>query len=162
MLFIVAGMFGFCFLLVPLYSVFCKVTGLNGKTSGQVAVTSNSKVDYSRTVTVELLSTINASAPNEFKPMHKKFTLHPGEYVTTSFWVKNLTNQPMIVQAIPSVSPGLGARHINKIECFCFQKQPLAAQEGKEMALKFTVSPELPHSIHTLTLAYTLFDITHS
>lgn len=156
---IVVGMFGFCYALVPLYSVFCQVTGLNGKTAGQ-AQELVTKIDTSRTVTVELLATLNEKIPNEFKAKHTKFSLHPGEYVRTSYWVKNKTNQPMIVQAIPSVTPGLGAKHINKIECFCFQKQPLNPLEGKEMPLVFTVDPALPKNIHTITLAYTLFDVT--
>lgn len=162
MLIIVMGMFGFGFALVPLYSVFCKATGLNGKTPGQVAY-AQTKVDLSRSVTVELIATLNDSLPpqrGEFKSTHKKFTLHPGEYVTTSFWVKNLTPNPMTVQAIPSVTPGLAAQHIKKVECFCFINQGLNPLEGKDMRLVFTVSPELPTSIHTMTLAYTLFDVT--
>lgn len=164
MSFIVVGMFGFCFALVPLYSVFCKVTGLNGKTDGkpQPLVT---KVDKSRTITVEMLATLNGSLPTqngEFIARTKKITIHPGEYVSTSYWVKNLTAKPMIVQAIPSVTPGLAANHIKKIECFCFQKQPLNPLEGQEMKLVFTVDPALPTSIKTVTLAYTLFDVTQS
>jgi len=160
MLAIVVGMFGFCFLLIPLYSVFCKVTGLNGKTDGQSAPIT-STIDYSRTVTVELLSTTNGAFASEFTPKQNKITLHPGEYVTTAYWVKNLTPNPMVVQAIPSVTPGLAAQHLNKIQCFCFQKQPILPWEGKEMALQFTVNPALPQHIRTVTLAYTLFDITH-
>lgn len=159
LLIIVVGMFAFCFALVPLYSVFCKATGLNGKTSGQAA-RPVMKTDYSRQVTVELLATLNESIPYEFGPLDKKFTLHPGEYVTTTFRAKNLTDKPVIVQAIPSVTPGLGARHINKVECFCFVKQPLEPFEEKDFPLVFTVDPALPTSIKTLTLAYTLFDVT--
>lgn len=158
---VLVGMFGFCFALVPIYNVFCKVTGLNGKTSNEAtAVSDSATIDMTRTVTVELTSTLNGAIPTNFSAKDKKFTLHPGEYVTTSYWVKNLTDQPMVVQAIPSVTPGLGAKHINKVECFCFINQPLAAGEGKEMALVFTVDPELPKNIRTLTLAYTLFDVT--
>ncbi len=163
LLMIVIGMFAFCYALVPLYSVFCKVTGLNGKTAGQTEYVAG-KVDKSRTVTVELLATLNTSLSDksgEFRPIHKKFVLHPGEYVRTSYWVKNLTAQPLVVQAIPSVAPGLAAEHIKKVECFCFIHQPLNALEGKEMPLVFTVDPALPTSIKTLTLAYTLFDVTH-
>ena len=163
MLGIVAGMFGFCFLLVPIYSVFCKVTGLNGKTQGQVEPTTlSTKIDYSRQVTVELMTTLNKTIPNEFTPKDRKITLHPGEYVTTSFTVKNLTDQPQIVQAIPSVTPGLAAKHVSKIECFCFQKQPIQPNETKEMKLVFTVDPAIPSNLGTITLAYTLFDVTHS
>jgi len=162
MLFIVVGMFGFCFALVPLYSVFCQATGLNGKTDGKAGKVVM-KTDQSRAVTVELLATLNESLPvefSEFQAVDKKFTLHPGEYVTTTFRAKNLTDKPMIVQAIPSVTPGLAARHINKIECFCFIKQPLQPHEEKDFPLVFTVDPALPTSIKTLTLAYTLFDVT--
>ncbi len=164
MIAIVIGMFAFCFALVPLYSVFCKATGLNGKVDVRPQLTA-SKVDMTRTVTIELLATLNESLPNEkgeFIAQHKKFVLHPGEYVTTSYFVKNLTNHDMTVQAIPSVTPGLAARHIKKVECFCFQRQPLNPLEGKAMPLVFTVDPALPQDIHTLTLAYTLFDVTQN
>jgi cytochrome c oxidase assembly protein subunit 11 len=162
MLLVVGGMFAFCFALVPLYSVFCKVTGLNGKTepTAQKVV---QDVDTSRTITVELLATLNQSLPDansEFRTEKKKFTIHPGEYIHTSFWVKNRTPEGMIVQAIPSVSPGVAAKHFKKIECFCFQHQPLQANEGKDMTLVFTVSPDLPKHVHTVTLAYTLFKIS--
>lgn len=159
MLFVVIGMFGFCFALVPLYNVLCKVTGLNGKTSGEVG-RPVIKADQSREVTVELLATLNDSVLCEFSPGDKKHRLHPGEYVSTAFRVKNLTDKPMVVQAIPSVTPGLGARHVNKIECFCFVRQPLDPFEEKDFPLVYTVDPALPTDIRTLTLAYTLFDVT--
>lgn len=166
MLAIVAGMFLFCFALVPLYSVFCKVTGLNGKTAGQVTLTEdqqNQAIDYSRTVTVQLIATLNDSLPSTqgvFDTKIKKYTIHPGEYIRTAFWVENKSLSPKVVQAIPSVTPGLAAEHVRKIECFCFQNQPLEAAQGKNMPLVFTVDPALPNDIHTLTLAYTLFDVT--
>lgn len=156
---IVVGMFAFCYALVPIYSVFCKVTGLNGKTGGQVAP-AMLKVDKKRTVTVELLATLNESLPGEFKAEHKKFVVHPGEYVSTNYHVANLTDHPMIVQAIPSVTPGLAAQHVKKVQCFCFKRQPLESRENKDMPLVFTVDPALPTNIHTITLAYTLFDVT--
>lgn len=156
---IVIAMFGFCYALVPLYNVFCQVTGLNGKTSDRPQPII-SKVDKNRTVTIELLSMTNENTPAEFKAGDKKFTLHPGEYVQTHFTVKNLTNRPMVVQAIPSVSPNIAGSHIKKIECFCFQKQYLAANEEVDLPLKFTVDPAMSHKVNQLSLAYTLFDIT--
>lgn len=164
MLLVVGGMFAFCFALVPLYSVFCKVTGLNGKTEQTPAAqTVNQEVDISRTITVELLATLNQSLPDgssEFRTETRKFSIHPGELIHTSFWVKNRTPENVTVQAIPSVSPGLAAKHFKKIECFCFQHQPLQGNEGKDMPLVFTVSADLPKHIHTVTLAYTLFKIS--
>ncbi|MGE3320097.1 MAG: cytochrome c oxidase assembly protein [Candidatus Berkiella sp.] len=161
MLGVIAFMFAFCFALVPMYNVFCKVTGLNGKTEGSAQTPiASAKVDTSRSVTVELLTTLNVSATTEFAGKDKKITLHPGEYVTTSYRVKNLTNKPMVVQAIPSVTPGLVAKHVNKIECFCFVHQPLKPLEEKEFRLVFTVDPAIPKQFQTLTLSYTLFDVT--
>ncbi len=157
-------MFGFCFALVPMYNVFCKVTGLNGKTSG-IVETVSSEVDKSRLITVVLLATLNESLPdaeNEFSTKIRKYTVHPGEYINTTFWVKNISDKPKVVQAIPSVSPGLVAKHVKKMECFCFQHQPLAANEGKELPLLFAVDPKLPKDITTVTLAYTLFDVTQN
>lgn len=159
---VVVLMFGFCYAMVPFYNVLCKATGLNGKVDNIAALPSITKVDKSRTVTVELLSTLNENMASEFRAQDKKITLHPGEYVTTSYWVKNLKDTPMVVQAIPSVTPGLAAQHIKKVECFCFTHQHLEAHQGMDMPLRFTVDPAIPTAITTLTLAYTLFDKTDS
>jgi cytochrome c oxidase assembly protein subunit 11 len=159
---IVVSMFGFCYALVPIYNVFCDVTGLNGKTAGAESTQAikNMAIDQSRIITVDMLTTLNENIPTTFIAEHKSVSLHPGELAKTTFTVKNLTNKPIVVQAIPSVSPGLAAQHIKKIECFCFQRQPLAPHEEKIMPLVFTVDPILPHKFGSLTLSYTLFDIT--
>lgn len=66
----------------------------------------------------------------------------------------------MIVQAIPSVSPGLAAKHLKKTECFCFTKQMMKGKQGMAWPLLFHLDRELPKKIRTITLSYTLFDIT--
>lgn len=158
----VVGMFGFGFALVPLYDVFCDVTGLNGKTSGQAYIPVEQLVDTSRTVTVQFVATNNASMPWEFKPDVFKVAVHPGEEVTTTFFARNPLARDMIAQAIPSVSPGKAAAYFHKTECFCFNKQPLAAGESADMPLKFIVDRDVPASVHTITLSYTLFDVTET
>src|SRR3990167_7290329 len=83
MLFVVVGMFAFCFALVPLYNVFCSVTGLNGKTSTQ-AIQNTPTIDKSRIITVELLATLNESLPDnkgEFSTKIRKYHIHPGELI---------------------------------------------------------------------------------
>lgn len=159
MVFVVVAMFAFCYALVPLYNVFCQVTGINGKTNDkpQPLIT---KVDKNRTVTIELMGMTNENTLTTFTPKDKKFTLHPGEYIQTAFLVKNLTDHPIVIQAIPSVSPNTAANHIKKVECFCFRKQYLAAHEEMELPLKFTIDPAISHKVSQLSLAYTLFDIT--
>ncbi len=157
---IVFGMFGFGFALVPLYDVFCDITGLNGKTSTTAAVYNVEKIDTQRVVTVQFISRTAQGIPWKFEPMVREIKVHPGEMKLVKFYAKNESTRDIIGQAVPSVSPGLAAAYFQKIECFCFTQQPLKANEEVEMALQFYVDPELPEDISTLTLSYTLYDVT--
>ena len=157
---IVFGMFGFGFALVPLYDVFCDITGLNGKTSTTAAVYNTEQVDTQRIVTVQFISRTAQGIPWKFEPMVREIKVHPGEMKLVKFYAKNESTRDIIGQAVPSVSPGLAAAYFQKIECFCFTQQPLKANEEVEMALQFYVDPELPENISTLTLSYTLYDVT--
>lgn len=157
-MFAVAGMFGFVFAMVPLYDVFCDITGLNGKTSDKPAKVVLVEPDLTRTVTVEFVATLNETMPWDFRPSVARMQVHPGKTYKTSFYARNRTDQIMTGQAIPSVTPGQAARHFQKTECFCFTEQQFEAGEGREMPLLFMVDPELPDDIEVLTLAYTFFD----
>lgn len=152
-------MFGFGYLLVPIYNVLCKELGVNGKTGDRV--TSNAGIDMERVVIIEFLSNNNGNLPGNFYPKLKKVSLHPGEIKKTSFMAVNRTNNRMVVQAIPSVTPGIAAKYLKKTECFCFARQPLDPREKVEMPLLFHVDKDLPKKINTLTLSYTWFDVTH-
>jgi cytochrome c oxidase assembly protein subunit 11 len=156
---LVIGMFGFGFALVPLYSVVCKVTGLNGKTQNiDDAAAQAMAVDTSRWVTVEFTTTVNEGMPWEFRPQINKMRVHPGEVATATFYARNLTDAPMVGQAVPSLSPRVAAQYFKKIECFCFTRQTLNPKEAKEMPLRYVVEPDLPREVKTITLAYTFFD----
>ncbi|MBA6231099.1 MULTISPECIES: cytochrome c oxidase assembly protein [unclassified Colwellia] len=158
---IVFGMFAFGFALVPLYDVFCDITGLNGKTSTTAAAVYNvDQIDTKRIVTVQFISRTAQGIPWQFEPMVREIKVHPGEMKLVKFYAKNESTRDIIGQAVPSVSPGLAAAYFQKIECFCFTQQPLQANEEVEMALQFYVDPELPEDISTLTLSYTLYDVT--
>tara|TARA_B110000879_G_scaffold192498_1_gene258581 strand:+ start:102 stop:656 length:555 start_codon:yes stop_codon:yes gene_type:complete len=154
-------MFGFGYALVPIYNTMCKQLGINGKTSPDAAAVAKAgAVDESRWVTVEFM-TMNANGVAwKFKPSIKKVKVHPGEMKRLSYYVENYTDKPMIVQAIPSVTPGLAAKHFKKTECFCFTQQELNAHEAMDMPLLFHLDPELPKEVKTITLSYTLFDVT--
>jgi cytochrome c oxidase assembly protein subunit 11 len=67
----------------------------------------------------------------------------------------------MVAQAIPSISPSRAAAFFHKTECFCFDQQTLASRADADMALQFIVDQGLPQDIHTITLSYTLFDVTN-
>ena len=162
LLLIVFGMFGFGFALVPLYDVFCDITGLNGKTNTAAVVYAADGVDTSRTVTVQFITRNAKGVPWQFEPTINEIEVHPGEVKFVNFYAKNESTHDIVGQAVPSVSPGIAAGYFQKIECFCFTQQPLKANEDVEMGLQFYVDLELPPEITTLTLSYTLYDITGS
>jgi cytochrome c oxidase assembly protein subunit 11 len=160
LVFVVIGMLGFSFALVPLYDVFCDLTGLNGKPSDKAAVYESVVIDESRIVKVEFITRTHAGMPWEFEAQVAEVKVHPGEMGEVAFYVRNPSNRDIIAQAIPSVSPGTAALYINKTECFCFKHQPLKAGEEALMPMKFYVDPQLPKNITVLTLQYTLYDIS--
>lgn len=157
---IVFGMFGFGFALVPLYDVFCDVTGINGKTENTAAVYESVEIDESREITVEFITRTNTGMPWEFRAQTSRMKVHPGELNTVSFYVRNPASNNMMAQAIPSVSPGMAALYLNKTECFCFNQQPLSAGAEAYMPMQFYVDPQLPEDISYFTVQYTLFDVT--
>lgn len=159
---LVVGMFSFGFLLVPIYDVFCEVTGLNGKTQGQYTGEVKAGEAQNRDVKIQFIVNRNGNLPWGFKPNTVQMELPVGERRETSFRVTNTYNKDVVAQAIPSVSPSEAAPYLHKMECFCFNQQPLAAGESKDLPLEFFIDPELPAHINKLTLSYTLFDITES
>lgn len=156
---IAIGMFAFGYALVPMYNVLCKATGLNGKIGGPAGASDPSLIDKTRTVIVEFTATGNANIAFQFYPLVKKIAVHPGENTRLAFFAKNDNNKDMVIQAIPSVSPGIAAKHLKKTECFCFTKQYFKASEQRIMPILFHVDRDLPKEINTLTLSYTLFDV---
>jgi len=159
--FVVIGMFGFGYAMVPLYNVMCKTLGINGKTGGQVSyMASADQVDKDREITIEFVATNNESLPWQFYPNLRKVSIHPGEQKRITFFAENDTDNTMIVQAIPSVSPSIAAKYLKKTECFCFTQQTMASHEHRDMPIIFHIDKAIPKNINTITLSYTLFDVT--
>ncbi|MDX1452607.1 MAG: cytochrome c oxidase assembly protein [Oleiphilaceae bacterium] len=160
-LFAVMAMFAFGFAMVPLYDVFCDITGLNGKTGGRYEMADKPmEVDESRQVRVQFTTSNNEEMPWEFRPLVHEMKVHPGEMVKVDFYARNPTNQKMIAQAVPSLSPSRGTDYFHKTECFCFNQQELGPKEDINMPLIFVVDTALPEDVPVLTLSYTLFDQT--
>ena len=160
-------MFGFGFLLVPLYSVFCEITGINGKTSGRYEEASvdggaADKGAIDRLVTIQFIANKNDNVHWPFKPESEQMKVLLGARKTVVFNVVNSTQKAVVAQAVPSVSPSEAAPFLHKVECFCFQQQPLKSGEEKELALEFFIDTSLPKHITKLTLSYTLFDVTQN
>jgi cytochrome c oxidase assembly protein subunit 11 len=149
-------MFGFGFALVPLYEVFCDLTGFGGRVDGP-AIGIPAQADLGRELRVEFVASLDRHAPWTFEPGVASMTVHPGQLVETYFHARNLRDVPMTAQAVPSVAPGLAAEHLRKIECFCFTEQLFEPLEARKMPVIFMVDPALPAHIDTVTLAYTFF-----
>ena len=159
LVFTVVFMFGFGFALVPLYDVFCDITGLNGKTNSEAAAASDA-VDTSRLITVEFIARTQGNFPWTFQPEIKRMKVHPGEMHELNYLVENLSADDMVVQAIPSVAPGMAASYFHKIECFCFNHQPLVQGQKADLGLQFYIDRDIPEEYTTVTLSYTVFDIS--
>lgn len=157
LLIMTVAMFGFGFLLVPLYDVFCEITGFGGRTNAVAAVVEEAP-DLTREIRIEFVTTVNEYAQFEFAADADSMTVSPGKMYYATFTAKNLAATDKIAQAVPSVAPAAAAEHFKKIECFCFTSQAFMAHEERPMPLQFIVNPDLPDYVDTITLQYTFFD----
>ncbi len=154
-------MFSFVFVvMVPLYDVLCDALGINGKTSGQAYEAATIQIDENREIMVQFIATNSDGMPWEFRPTATMMRVNPGAVNETVFFARNPLAKDMVAQAIPSVSPARAAEFFHKTECFCFNQQPLGGQQSTEMPLQFIIDQDLPRDIKTITLSYTMFDIT--
>lgn len=153
---IACAMFGFGFALVPLYEQICAATGINNVFRSS-SVT-NSQVDSTRTLTVELDANING-LPWRFAPRERSVRVHPGELVQVAYVVRNDSDHPIVGQAVPSYGPQLAGRYFKKIDCFCFTQQTLGPGESRVMPVVFVIDPSMPAEVSTVTLSYTFFEL---
>ena len=150
-------MFAFGFLLVPLYDVFCDITGIGNPGQLRTAATAREMPGRERTVTVEFVASVNEYAPWEFRPTVVSMEVHPGQLYDATYYARNLTRRQLAGQAVPSLAPGQAAKYFRKTECFCFTAQEFAAGEDRRLPLRFIVDPGLPEHIDRVTLSYTFF-----
>ena len=151
-----AGAFGFCFAMIPLYSIYCEITGANGKT-GKMNPAAIAAVDRTRSVQVEFLTAVNSGLSWQFKPELSKLDVHPGELATAYFIATNNTDEVIVGNAVPSVAPNEASIYFNKTECFCFTEQMLKPGESRRMPVRFIVDSAMPKELSVLTLAYTFY-----
>jgi cytochrome c oxidase assembly protein subunit 11 len=157
------GMFAFAlFVMPPFYNLLCSIFDvnsprLNAKTPYEAEEV---KVDKSRLVKVQFVSINNAGMPWEFQSRVVSVEVHPGEPTRAVFYARNTTGRAMTAQAVPSIVPEKAVEFFHKTECFCFTQQTLEAGKDIEMPVVFIVDQALPETIHTITLSYTLFDVT--
>jgi cytochrome c oxidase assembly protein subunit 11 len=153
-------MFGFGFALVPLYEVFCDITGINGKNYNEGPVATAYSIDYAREVKVQFITSNPGNMPWQFAPHETTQRVNPGRTINTHFTATNPTTEWMVAQAVPSITPSEAAPYLTKINCFCFDRQPLDGGATVDMPMVYVVSPDLPKHISTITVSYSLYDIT--
>ncbi|WP_163557516.1 cytochrome c oxidase assembly protein [Halomonas sp. NO4] len=154
-----AGMFAFAFALVPLYDVFCQVTGLNGKVNNSAQAVMHDGVDESRLVTVQFITRSGSGLPWQLEVETRQMRVHPGQPTEVSFTFDNQGDEESWGRAVPSVSPSQASQHLRKISCFCFDEQRLEAGERRDIPLVFQLSRDLPPDVKTVTLVYTLYPV---
>ena len=157
----VAGMFAFAYLLAPLYEVFCEITGIDSvrlsRASEPVGPAQGAEIDENRAIRVEFITNTPNPAAWNFQPGDLSIEVTPGAPAETRFFARNLLEHDVISVTRPAVRPIEAVSHVSKQVCFCFEEQPFAAGEQRELPVRFTIDPDLPAHVDTVTLAYTLF-----
>lgn len=149
------------FVLRPMYYLICEWTGITGSRF-DVVEAQPFEVQLDRPIKVQFTATNNATMPWDFGPKQTEVIAHPGELVQINYYARNTSRRDMVAQAVPSLTPFEATNYFLKTECFCFSQQPLAAGEETDMGLVFQIDPELPDWIQTITLNYSIFDVTDS
>lgn len=152
-------MIGVTYASVPLYKLFCQVTGYGGTT--RQADQASAKV-LDRMITVRFDANVSSALPWEFQPAKREVTMRIGETVNASFIAKNIFGTSTRGKATFNVVPELAGSYFNKLECFCFTDTTLKPGEQLEMPVVFFVDPEIVNEpdlkdIKTITLSYTFF-----
>ena len=156
---IVAGMVGLSFASVPLYRLFCQVTGYGGTT--QIAAAAPGAVTE-RVIKVRFNADTAPGLPWSFKPVQREIALKVGESGLAYYRARNLATKAVTGTSTFNVTPLKAGRYFSKVQCFCFDEQRLEAGQELDMAVSFFVDPEILSDrnldeVKTITLSYTFF-----
>jgi cytochrome c oxidase assembly protein subunit 11 len=154
------GMLMLSFAAVPLYDLFCRVTGFGGTT--MVAAYAPGAVAAAPPITVTMNTDIDPQLPWKFKALERHITLPIGEQRLTAFVAENLSDSPTRGTAVYNVTPNEAGKYFNKIQCFCFEEQKIGAREKVNMPVSFFIDPAILedkdlHDLRNITLSYTFF-----
>jgi len=156
----VSTMAGLAYASVPLYDLFCRVTGYAG-TPGRAAA-APAEIDGSRIITVRFDANVDPALPWAFQPVQREVKVKAGENRLVLFRAENRDNVPVTGHATFNVTPDIAGRYFRKIECFCFQEQVLEPGQTTDMPVSFFVDPAIlteraGRGFSEITLSYTFF-----
>ncbi len=156
---VIAGMVGLSFAAVPLYRLFCAVTGYGG--TPQIGPQASPGA-IGRMITVRFNADVNGALPWTFQPVLPEVKVHLGEEQLAFYEARNQARAPVTGRALYNVTPDKVGKYFHKTECFCFTEQTLAAGQDMQFPLSFWVDPAIatdPNTadVTTITLSYTFF-----
>lgn len=158
----IAGMVGMSYAAVPLYAMFCQITGYGGTTQ-RVEQYADRVLD--RDITVRFDANTSGALPWDFRPDQREITLKIGETAKIGYTARNLFDAPFSGKATFNVAPALAGAYFNKVECFCFTDTTLKPGETLDMPVVFYVDPDIVDDpdlkdIKSITLSYTFFPMS--
>lgn len=158
---LVAGMFMLAYASVPLYRLFCKATGFGGVATATYQAPS---AVLPRIITVRFDANVSTQLGWKFYPQKKELSVHMGEKNTIEYVAQNNRNTTTLGTATFNISPVKAGIYFNKLQCFCFTRQTLAAHQSKHLGVTFFIDPAINDNpdladVHTITLSYTFFPV---
>ena len=144
---------------VPLYDLFCRVTGYGGYTN---VSESESDIILDKLITVRFDASLERDMPWEFRPVERQVKVKIGETALAFYEAYNPTNRPVAGSASYNVTPYDAGSFFNKIDCFCFEEQTLYPFQEVEMPVSFFIDPAIKddkfiNDLNEITLSYTMF-----
>lgn len=158
---IVLGMGGLAYASVPLYELFCRVTGYGGTT--QRVVSADGVVAIDRKINVRFDANTSSGLDWKFGPERREVSMQMGERMIINYVAENLSDEPLVGMASFNVTPQSAGMYFNKIECFCFTDTYVEPGGRLEMPVVFYVDPDMDLEedlkyLNTITLSYTFFE----
>ena len=156
---LVVGMIGMSYAAVPLYQIFCQITGFGGTVQ---AVADEQTVIVDRQIKVRFMANVNRDMPWQFAPVQTVQSLNVGEHALAFYEAINLTDEEITGTATYNVSPHKAGLYFNKIDCFCFTEQTLKPGERVDMPVTYYIDPEIMNDenmddVNEVVLSYTFF-----
>jgi cytochrome c oxidase assembly protein subunit 11 len=153
------GMVGLAYAAVPLYTLFCQVTGFGGATRTAIAP---APLEGKARINVVFDANVSDNLGWVFHPEQEKVSLMTGETRTVSYRLENPTSKPTVGIASFNVAPAVAGQYFNKLQCFCFTEQVMKAGESRDETVTFFIDPAIEQDpqfegLHTITLSYTFF-----
>lgn len=159
---IVAGMVMLSFASVPLYDMFCRVTGFGGTTQESTQIPDEI---LDREVRITFSANIDKELPWRFEPLEPEIRIKVGEYRLTAYESENLSNDAITGVAVYNVTPFEAGQYFHKVQCFCFEEQTLGANQLVNMPISFFIDPSFAEdpelkNVKEITLSYTFYNET--